>query len=344
MSKCLDNEGVGRSGCRTIEAIPKRPAIIALLASVCREMLRRARGPRRPARDCVHPATPSRQAVGMFLFAYDGSINGDWVSHYAVQLAGAHQDRTLTLVHVRNGRIGDATLAEKLQRMRGECERHGVRLVEHLVEPLGHNLLDTVRSAVPEGPEHYLVCGIRARGPRSGFPSGTTSEQLLRSGHCNVLAVRVVQPGLLGAPRRLLLPVAESSDGFRSGLPFLRLFCPQVSNLHILSVARVGRGRFRQMSHALAERWHTPGQVYCERVEREIDEQLGLGSKVMDALAVVSDEIPREILIAANKTKSQLIYMGASKRNPAERLFYGNPIEQVLRQATCDVAVYRGIA
>ncbi len=280
----------------------------------------------------------------MFLFAYDGSINGDWVSHYAVQLAAAHQDHGLTLIHVRNGRISEATLEEKLQRMRSECERHGVRLVEHLLPTVGRSLLDAIRSAVPEGPEHYLVCGTRAWGRRNGFLSGTTSEQLLRSGHCNVLAVRVVHPGLLGSPRRLLLPIAERAGGFRSGLPFLRLFGPQISHLHIMLVAHVGRGRFRRMSHALAEPLRTPGRAYCVRIEREIEEQLGLGSKVMDAMVVVSDEIPREILIAANKTKSQLIYMEASERSPAKRLFYGDPIEQVLRDATCDVAVYRGIA
>jgi nucleotide-binding universal stress UspA family protein len=279
----------------------------------------------------------------MFLFAYDGSINGDWVSHYAVQLAAAHQDQTLTLVHVRNGRTKDAALAEKLQRMRGECERHGVGLVEHLLPPVGRNLFDTIRSAVPEGPEHYLVCGTRARGRRNDCPSGATSEQLLRSGHCNVLAVRVVHPGLLGSPRRLLLPIAERAGGFRSGLPFLRLFGPQISHLHIVLVTRVGHGRFRQMSHEHAEPLRTPGRAYCERVEREIDKQLGLGSKVMDARVVVSDEIPREILIAANKTKSQLIYMGASERTQTKRFFCGDPIEQVLRDATCDVAVYRGI-
>lgn len=64
----------------------------------------------------------------------------------------------------------------------------------------------------------------------------------------------------------------------------------------------------------------------------------------MDAQAVLSDDISREILIAANKTKSRLIYMGASERKLAQRILYGNPIERVLRDATCDVAIYRGIA
>lgn len=280
----------------------------------------------------------------MFHFAYDGSINSDWVSHYAVQLAAAHPDHTLTLVSVRNERSSDAALDENLRRMRGECERHGVRLIERLLPPAGRHLLEAIRSAVPEGPEHYLVCGTRAHGRRRGFLSGTTSEQLLDSGHCNVLVLRVVHPGLLGSPRRLLLPVAARVGGFRQGLPFLRLLGPQVSHLHIVSVVRVGRGRLRRMSHELAERLRAPAQGWCERIEEEIDSQLGGNPKVMDALVVVSDDVPGEILIAANKTHSQLIYMGASARSPMERLLYGSPIEEVLRDATCDVAIYRGIA
>ncbi|MCG6860248.1 MAG: universal stress protein [Chromatiaceae bacterium] len=278
----------------------------------------------------------------MFVFAYDGSINGDWVSHYAVQLAAAHDDRVLDLVHVRDGRARGVELREKLERLERECKRQGVELLVHLLPPT-RRVSDAIRSVAPANPNSFLICGTRAREGRGGFLSGTTSEQLLRSGHCNVLALRVVQPGLLGSPRRLLLPVAERFGDFRSALPFLQLFGPQVSHLHILSVARVRRGRFRRMSHEATERSRSPGEACCERVEQEIREQLGLGAKVMDAQVVVSDDVPKEILIAANKTKSRLIYMGASERNLTERLVYGNPIERVLRDTTCDVAVYRGV-
>ncbi|MEX2185497.1 MAG: universal stress protein [Pirellulales bacterium] len=278
----------------------------------------------------------------MFCFAYDGSINGDWVSHYAVQLASAHQERKLNAVHVRDGLISGPELDAKLQRLRAECERVGVELVPHMLVPDG-TVLQDILSVIPEGPEHFLVCGTRVRERKRGFLTGTTSERLLRSQHCNVLAVRVVQPGLLGLPRRLLLPVAGHSRGFRSGWPFLRLFSSQVSHLHILLVVRVGGWRFRRMSHDSIERRRLTGREYCERVEHEIGEQLGVGSKVMDAQVVVSDDVPKEIVIAANKTKSRLIYMGASERNFTERFFHGNPIEQVLRDATCDVAIYRGV-
>ncbi len=278
----------------------------------------------------------------MFYFAYDGSINGDWVSHYAAQLAAAHPQRTLNLVHVRDGQTSVPQLDEKLRRIQAECARLDVELVPHVLASAG-TILKTILAAVPEGAASYLMCGTRVRARQRGLLSGTISEKLLRSGHCNVLAVRVVQPGLLGLPHRLLLPVAGHPRGFRSGLPFLRLFGPQVSHLHILFVARVGRWRFRWLSHEATEHRRLPGQSYCERVEQEISEQLGLGSKVVDAHVVVSDDVPKEIVIAANKTKSRLIYLGASERNLTERFFHGNPIEQVLRNATCDVAIYRGV-
>lgn len=49
----------------------------------------------------------------MLHFAYDGSINGDWVSHYAVQLASAQHDRTLRLIHFRGGQILPTILEDK---------------------------------------------------------------------------------------------------------------------------------------------------------------------------------------------------------------------------------------
>lgn len=280
----------------------------------------------------------------MLHFAYDGSINGDWVSHYAVQLASAQHDRTLRSIHVRSGQILPTILDDKLERIRLECAHRQVRLIEEILPPAEHALEAAILAAVPAGPEHFLLCGTPARAPGQGALRETVAGRLLRSGHCNVLAVRVVHPGLLGSPRRLLIPVTERPDGFRSGMPFLRLFAPQVTRLHIVLIARVGRRRFLRMSHELSERLLMPGQAYCERIEQEIVEQLGLGSEVMDAKVVVSDQVAREILIEAHRTKSRLVYLGVSERLPAERFLYGDPVEQVLRDASCDVAIYRGAA
>jgi nucleotide-binding universal stress UspA family protein len=281
--------------------------------------------------------------VGKVLaFAYDGAVNGDWVSHYAVQLAAARPEPVLTLVHVRGLRTAAGDLEQKLERLRRECEGQGVQLDMRL-PLLGRSLFDTIRGVIPPGAEHFLICGTRTEARGRGLLRRTVSEQLLRSGHCNVLAVRVVQPGLLGSPRRLLLPVAARPAGLRAGLPFLRLFAPQVSHLHILLVAQVARGRLPRLTHAVREGLRAAGQTYCDRVERQLADELGLGSRVTEAQVVVSDQIAREILVAAHRSHSRLIYMGATERGPVQRVLGGDLIQQVLREAGCDVAIYRGV-
>jgi hypothetical protein len=279
----------------------------------------------------------------VFYFAYDGSIHGDWISHYAVQLAAAHPDRVLNVVHVLEPEVGQPPIEDKLQRIAEQCERVGVTICSYVLTCRGGPLA-AILSVVPPGSEQYLLCGTRARPTaRGGFLSGTISQRLLQLQLCNVLAIRVVQPGLLGLPRCLLLPVAGHPAGFRSGLPFLRLFGPQILQLHLMLVVRVGPWRLLRMSHQTSERLRQPGGDYCQRIEREISEQLGLGERVADAQITLSDDVPREIVIAANRTRSRLIYMGASQRSLPERFFRGNPIERVLRDAACDVAIYRGV-
>ncbi len=214
----------------------------------------------------------------MLSFAYDGSINGDWVSHYATRLAAHHPEKILHLIHVRDGMISQVELREKLDRIRSECERLGVELLS-CVEPLAGSVFQSIRSAVETGPDNYLICGTRARARSRGLLSGTVSERLLRLGHCNVLAVRVLQPGLLGCPRRLLLPVSGHPRGFRSGLPFLTLFPPDIVQMHILFVRRVARWRFRMLTREGTDELRKPGEAYCERVEREIGEQLRLARR-----------------------------------------------------------------
>ncbi len=274
-------------------------------------------------------------------FAYDGSIHGDWVSHYAVRLAAGHAEKILHLVHVAEEQPAEVPF-EKIDRIRGECRRLDVNLEWHAPSPRA-TWLQTLFSAVARGPDSYLVCGMRSRERKRGLLSGSVAEQLLRSRYCHVLAIRVVQPGLLGLPRQFLLPVSGHPRGFRSGLPFLKLFTGGLSQLHLLHVQLVSRWRFRMLSHDAAEKLQRPGQAYCERIKREIRDQIPWEPGLLDAQVVVSDDIPKEIIIAANKTKSRLIYMGASERNLTKRFFFGNPIEQVLRKTTCDVAVYRGL-
>lgn len=279
----------------------------------------------------------------MLYFAYDATINGDWVSHYAIRLASHLPDRALCAIHIEDGRSSHAELEERLHLLEDRSRMAGVALQTE-VYPARGGALQTLLAAVPPGPANFLVVGTRLSPRRSGFITGTVAERLLQAARHPVLAVRVVQPGLLGAPHRLLVPVAGVPGGLSAALPWLNLFAPDVDELQFLRIVEVGRRRFRHLSFEEGRALQREGAAYLHRVEGEARRELPLPEAHLDSSVLLSDDVPKEIVIQANRFKSHLIFLGASARNLTERFVYGNPIEQVLANAPCDVAIYQGAA
>jgi len=274
-------------------------------------------------------------------FAFDGSIHADWISRYALSLAAALPQPALRLLCVEDSPLPRAALEQRARELLARCERQGLPADVELL-PRRSDVAAAILRAAPRGAEEFLLCGTRVRPRQRGFLSGTVAEQLLRARPCNVLAIRVVQPGFMGHPRELLVPVSGHPRGFVSGLPFLRLLAPRVERLHLLLVKELRRGRFRDLRRGQADLLSAAGQDYLRRVEGELRACAALSRCLIQREVVVSDDAPKEIVIAASRLGAQLIYLGASERSLPHRFVYGNIIEQVLRRAPCDVAIYRG--
>jgi nucleotide-binding universal stress UspA family protein len=279
----------------------------------------------------------------MLHFAYDGTINGDWASHYALRLATRHPARALRVIHVDEGSLPKEELTERLRGFESRSRALGLAF-EAAVLPHGGGVYEQLAAHVPAGPDSLLVCATRARPRGRGLLTGTVAERLLRAGQWNVLALRVVQPGVLGHPLRLLIPVAGAPRGIVPGLPFLRLLAPESSAMHLLIVKEIANWRLRRLSHDAVQRQLDLARETVHQIETQLREGLTLARPHLDAEAVVSADVPREIALCANRQKSELIYVGASRRNWSERLLRGNPLESVLREAPCDVAIYGAIA
>lgn len=278
----------------------------------------------------------------MLVYAYDGSLNGDWVAHYAVRFAATTPERRLRLLHVHDGHPAD-DLSQRIARIADECALAGVELEPELHPAAGRTVADRLLALVPPGAGTMLVAGTRTRARNLAFLAGTVSARLLAADHCSVVAIRVVQPGVLGQPGRVLLPVAGHPRGARHALPLLRHLAPDLRQLHLLLVHELSRLRFRVLRPERARRLHDEGQAYVARVESEVRAALAPHELGLDASVVISDDAPKEILIFAAKLRSRLVCLGASERSLPQLWAFGNPIEQVLREAPCDVAVYRSV-
>jgi len=278
----------------------------------------------------------------MIYLAYDGSLNGDWVSRYAIRFASHPAQGELRVVHVRDYSVPDALLEEKLSRIEGECRQRGVAFSTSLVKR-GRDVFSPLAEAIPGGEESLVLCGTRVRSRRQVYLHGTVSEKLLRCGRFSVIAIRVVQPGLLGNPHDFLIPLAGHPRGFRTAWPFFRLFLPHVRNVFLLRGMAVSSVRYPHLSPERDRLHRNAGLRYLQEVREEIFREKGQVDFIIDNRVVTCEDWPREILVHASKLKAQMILLGASERSLTHRMVHGNPLERILKETPCDVGIYKGL-
>ncbi len=276
------------------------------------------------------------------VLAHDGSINADWVARYAIQAAASLPAKRLHLVHVLDGAFPRERIEAKFAAIAGECERHDLACVGEIVES-GGTVYATLLQSIAPGNRCTCFCGTRIASRGRGFLAGTIAERLLRCRRCNVMAIRVVSPGLLGCPRTLLFPLAGHPRGFEAALPFLRMLAASVKRLYLLRVMTVNPLHFRYISALAAKRKIAEGHAYLGRVATEIRQQTASAAWHLDRHVVLSDDWAKEILIQAGKINAGMILLGATERHLPVRFFYGNRIEQILRTTSCDVGIYRTV-
>jgi len=272
--------------------------------------------------------------------AYDGSINADWVARYAIHMAANSVARKIVLLHVLDGNYPVEKMNAKIQAVADECVAEGVAFARE-IRPMTRDVYSSLLEAIPVGGESLCICGARITSRGKGFLAGTISEKLLRRKKFNVLAIRVVQPGLLGMPRQVLFPLSGHPRGLRGVMGLFHLMAPHVDRVHLLRVMRVGPSMFRYRAEAKREKVRLAGAVYIQEVLQELRQQLDESTIRIGGRVVLSDHWPEEILIQASHLHAQMIIMGASDRNLPSRFLSGNKIERILQRTPCDVGIYR---
>lgn len=285
--------------------------------------------------------TDPNGARGGVFFAYDGSINGDWVARYAIRLASHTSQRLVRLIHVEDGACPAETRAAKLERLAYECEVNAVSL-EVITAPLRGTVAASLAAIVPSEPDTFLLCGTRVRPGARGYLRGTVSRQLMRTLACHVIAMRVVQPGLLGTPHRVLLPIERQP---RDPLPvgaLLRLLRPDVEALHILRIMSIRRHSLVRLGARRINRLRRIGRGQVEHIERELGDSGSVDPDVIDTFVRVSDDWGRQVIVHASHHRSQLVCAGIPARHTAFSAWSAGRLEYLLAHTPCDLALYRG--
>lgn len=277
----------------------------------------------------------------MIILAHDGSLYGEWVSRYAINFALGEKDRKLLVLHVPEGKITPVMVEARLERLIDDCAEHELSChCEYL--PPDQDVYRSLRHAIPHDPTALLVCGTRVKARNRAYLSGSIAEKLLRTHQCPVLALRVTQPGLLGIPGNLLLPLAGHGTGAERFWPVFMRFLPHLRSVQLFRSLNIHYLRYPHLSRNREQTLREIGIVYLEQILREIDEKLPERRFRVDRRVAVSSNWSDEILVLASRLHVQLILLGVSERTLAHRLFYGVGLERILHKSPCDVGIYRG--
>ena len=278
----------------------------------------------------------------MIILAHDGSVYGDWVARYALRFAADEQDRKLLLLHVRDGKVSSEIVDARFSSLAGECASLNVELLSQDL-PLGASVHRSLRQAIPPEPEALLVCGTRVKARRQKYLGGSVSEKLLRMHQCPVLALRVVQPGLLGNPHDLLLPLAGHLEGFPRIEPVIRRLASHLRSVHVCRIMQVNSLRHPHLSPDMEHILKQKGRSYLSKFRAEMETKLGPVAFRCDQKVMISSDWAHEVLVQASRLKAQLMLLGLSERSLAYRVFHSASIERILHETPCDVGIYRGL-
>jgi nucleotide-binding universal stress UspA family protein len=318
------------------------PSVIAasLIVLIGLLLARFARNRRYASSPCLQCSPRGGFDMSGVVLAYDGSIHGDWVGRYAIRLARA-SGTGLEVVHVDDAALAAAAVDLRLAHLREVAAASGVEVSLRHLPGAAPEVAEAIDAGVPAGTGRIIVAGLRARKSGRGLMHGTVSEQLLRFGHHDVLAIRVVSPSLLGHARHILFSFSQNPHSAERAAPFLRAFAPELTRLSLLTVMSPRLGRLSSPTGRDLRALRARGMDWLHRVEAELRGRLAPSEIPFDPHVAVSWDWPSEITRHAGRARAELVLVGSTERTLAMRVVFGNPLERVLHEAVCDVAVFR---
>lgn len=278
--------------------------------------------------------------MGGIVLGYDGSLHAEWVGRYAVRLARA-SGMGLEVVHVDDGTLSEGALESRFAHLREVADASGVEVSLRYLSGSRADVAAVLDAEIPTDPGRILVAGLRGRKSRRGLLHGTVAEKLLRSTRHDVLAIRIVSPSLLGHARHILFALSQAPHVASRAAPYLHLFAPELTRLSLLTVVSPPLGRLSRPTGSDLRVLHARGLDCLQQAEDELRAALVPFEIPCDSHVSMSGDWPAEITRFAGAARAELVLVGATERTLTRQVVFGNPLERVLADAVCDVAIFR---
>lgn len=181
-----------------------------------------------------------------------------------------------------------------------------------------------------------VFASIRREDVQKRFYSGTVARSLSLKLPCSVALVRVVHAGKVH-PKKILAPVKARIDHMKERAYFTAKMAESFySKVFIFHAAKPITKFFHGEIHLTPAQWES-------RLPKDIKEFMEYLMKyeIVHEGRLAPGIIARNITIEAAAKRHDLIIMGASARSMLSSFLKSNPVEDVLRETSCDLIILK---
>lgn len=269
------------------------------------------------------------------LAAVNEYTNSETAAKYAIALAKSSQ-ASLSLIFVAENKIKKDAFKHaeaSLQRLFIEAKEEGIA-VESITE--SGDPLKKITEIVKKENIDIIFAATRREDINRRFFMKTFARELTIRLPCSVALVRVVRMGKTH-PRRILVPLRSHMTNISERAffvaKFAQAFDASVTIFHI--------------PKPIVQFFHGEVNIKASDREKNIPVDIKKFTGHLNRYMIQHDKrtgvgkIARAITIEAAHRRNDLIVMGASERSLLRSFISGNPVEDVLRETTCNLIILR---
>jgi nucleotide-binding universal stress UspA family protein len=269
------------------------------------------------------------------LVVVDEQLHSEVTGRYVLHFSKSCGARLYTCFNAPGGTPAESLnrTQEAMARLFVEAEKLGVPVESPIRTGEGAQEIEAVvrREAID-----IVFAATRREDPDRRVSSGVLARRLFLKLPCSVALLRVVHSGRV-YPRKILVPLKATIDHLEERALFAgfmaRAFGSKVFVFHIPQPV----GKF------LSGEVHLTPPEWERRISPDIIRFLGCLSRqdIEHERKLLPGRTAKNITIEAFAKRHDLIIMGASERSFWTALLQGNPVEEVLREAPCDLILLK---
>jgi nucleotide-binding universal stress UspA family protein len=269
------------------------------------------------------------------LAAINEHLNSEVSARYALQLARKANARIYFCSIAENGLSGKAFQAAEEAVKRLSLQAQELEVKSDCVLETGDPLEQISKIVTSEGID-IVFAATRHEDVKKRFYASTTARRLSLGLPCSVALVRVVNLGRV-RPKTILVPLKARLDHIAERSYFTALMAGAFdASIYLFHAAKPMTRFFHGEIHLTPVEWEArlPADIaqFIEYLNRY---------DVSQEKRLIPGIAGRTITIEAASKKHDLIIMGASERSLLSSFIRGNPVENVLRETTCDLIILR---